>query len=578
MKQSPYRAFVQFGEMSDEVQRAAFAGQVQQYVQGTCRSWEISDPELRAYLPSVEAICEAEDLRSLCQQDEGLAQQVTRECLDFVRESHRQMRRQEPPLTEERAGLQQQQAGEAEDFLDLYAQHPDWKTLPEPDFYQKEAEDHQQQAQALTEAETQIREQEAKRHGGLKVKGKIDPETGKFIPRETEIARDLSNLKIREETLARARTALRSHWLEAWQTRLDKRQWDWEIAQIAQARAPFLEELWQRIEALKQLKDILEPFQEELGRLWDLSRGGWKRSGFDLLRKYANLLKHDATLRELAAALGRWQQAEREWEAKQVKEPVVQPVWTYQHAQKEELIGIRESNELHNMLPVEAAMLSHPATHNIFFKKYAERKLITFAYQNRQKDWRTEQEERTEQAPRATKRGPIIACVDTSGSMHGSPEQVAKVLVFALLKQALAQDRPCFLISFSTSIEVLELTSKESRLDTLVAFLAKSFHGGTDVTPALQEALHQLETASYEKADVLLVSDFVMPAPAAGLQEAIRKQQEAGSRFFSLVIGQDATPTQMDFFDGHWLYQPNRPESLRPLLQAVGMAGEENSR
>ncbi|MEZ4824963.1 MAG: VWA domain-containing protein [Bacteroidia bacterium] len=570
MNQSPYRAFVQFGEMSDEAQRAAFAGQVQQYVQGIRRSWEISDPELRAYLPTVEALCEADDLRSLCQQDEGLAQEVTRACLDFVRDSHRQMQRQEPPMAEERAGLQQQQAQAAEDFLDLYAQHPDWETLPEPDFYQKEAKDHQQQAQALTEAEIQIRDQEAKHHGGLKVKGKLDLETGKFIPLETEMTRALSDLKTRQETLSQARTALRSHWLKAWQTRLDKRQWDWEIEQIAQARTPFLEELWQRIEALKQLKDILEPFQEELGRLWDLSRGGWKSSGFDLLRKYADLLKHDATLRELAEALGRWQQAEREWEARQVKEPVVQQVWTYQRAQKEELIGIRESNELHNMLPVEAAMLSHPATRSIFFKKYAERKLITFAYQNRQKDWRTEQEERTEQAPKATKRGPIIACVDTSGSMHGSPEQVAKVLVFALLKHALAQDRPCFLISFSTSIEVLELTGKESRLDTLVAFLAMSFHGGTDVTPALREALRKLETESYRKADVLLVSDFVMPAPAADLQEAIRKQQEAGSRFFSLVIGQDATPAQMDFFDGHWLYQPNQPESLRPLLQAVG--------
>lgn len=37
-----------------------------------------------------------------------------------------------------------------------------------------------------------------------------------------------------------------------------------------------------------------------------------------------------------------------------------------------------------------------------------------------------------------------------------------------------------------------------------------SFHGGTDASPALEEALRMLNTNDYKEADVLMISDFVM--------------------------------------------------------------------
>jgi uncharacterized protein with von Willebrand factor type A (vWA) domain len=41
-------------------------------------------------------------------------------------------------------------------------------------------------------------------------------------------------------------------------------------------------------------------------------------------------------------------------------------------------------------------------------------------------------------------KGPFIICVDTSGSMHGTPETVAKTLCFAILKIAIKRKQKMF--------------------------------------------------------------------------------------------------------------------------------------
>lgn len=42
-----------------------------------------------------------------------------------------------------------------------------------------------------------------------------------------------------------------------------------------------------------------------------------------------------------------------------------------------------------------------------------------------------------------------MVCLDTSGSMMGGREAVAKALTLECLRQAHAQKRPCFLYAFS---------------------------------------------------------------------------------------------------------------------------------
>ena len=128
-----------------------------------------------------------------------------------------------------------------------------------------------------------------------------------------------------------------------------------------------------------------------------------------------------------------------------------------------------------------------------------EKKLQTFEYESKSLSYKEEKFEDKRLKSKELDKGPFIICVDTSGSMHGTPELVAKTLCFAILKIAIQENRKCYLISFSTSIETLNLSDFKNSMEKLLQFLAMSFHGGTDATPAVQESLKMLQTKDYEK-------------------------------------------------------------------------------
>ena len=51
-------------------------------------------------------------------------------------------------------------------------------------------------------------------------------------------------------------------------------------------------------------------------------------------------------------------------------------------------------------------------------------------------------------------RGPILLCIDTSGSMRGARETVAKALSLECMRAAKAQDRGCYVFAFAGPQEV----------------------------------------------------------------------------------------------------------------------------
>jgi len=306
-----------------------------------------------------------------------------------------------------------------------------------------------------------------------------------------------------------------------------------------------------------------------LGRLWDMSKGRWQKINFDVLKKYAELLERDKSLQELAEMLGRMRQAEREYEEEIFADMVIKPAWKAEHAAKAELVGVHESDDISSMLPAEAALLADEITELLFYKKFVEKKLQTFEYQAKVLSWEEEEIKKKRQKEKEDKKGPFIICVDTSGSMHGTPETVAKTLCFALLKMAVRDNRKCYLISFSTAIETLNLTDLKNNLDKLVEFLSMSFHGGTDAVPAMREALRMLETEEYKKADVIMVSDFVMSGFDEQIQNQIITAKENKTKFHSLVIGNSGNKNTINEFDSNWVYNANQNDCVLQLVKNI---------
>ena len=362
------------------------------------------------------------------------------------------------------------------------------------------------------------------------------------------------------------------------QKSLTERYTAWQLEQIDKKRRAYLEELYKKIEQFKKLEELLNPFIKKFGRLWDLSAGSFDDYGFEILKDFADLLENDESLKEFADLIGR-QETEKERYEKEMRDKVeIKTEFHPKSAYRGQVSGIKLGGEISSTLPSELAISQNPVTKLYFSQKFAEKKLLSYSYTNQQKSFYEEhKKEEIEVAKKETEqKGPVIICVDTSGSMHGTPECVAKTITFALAKKCLDEERKCFLISFSTGFKEVDLGSfsKSNALHNLVDFLRMSFYGGNDDT-GLEYALKVLERENYKNADILVISDFIYPDYDENLISEIRKRQDEKTKFYSLVIGETGNKNAISCFDENWLYDTNARDSMRHLVRQMHKIGEE---
>lgn len=358
---------------------------------------------------------------------------------------------------------------------------------------------------------------------------------------------------------------------QAWADKIDEERIQKTLEQIDRLRRAALQKLYEKIAAIQALLAQLAPFlgSEGIpGRLWDLSEGHWKRMDMRTLQEYAALLEQRKDLAELAELLGRFRQAEAALEWEQYEETLYFQEEEIDYTGASELVGVVESDELSRLLPSELALFSDPTTEDIFYKRYLEKRLQTFDYIARLSIEQSEQSERQRQKKVEADKGPFILAVDTSGSMHGTPEYIAKVLAFALAKIAIKEKRQAYLISFSTQIKTLDLSKVHQALPQLIEFLQMSFHGGTDATPAVREAIRQMRDGHYKKADLLLVSDGVFGHLDAPTTREIDQLKASGNRFHALMIGGGYYEQALAFCDKVWQYHPSS-DGVRTLVRIM---------
>lgn len=366
-------------------------------------------------------------------------------------------------------------------------------------------------------------------------------------------------------------TAAKENFIVDWKSQLSLAKIQQNIKLIDETRAQFLKDLYAKIEDLKELLKLLAPFLNEtgkLGRLWDMSAGNWQNANFSLLEKYAQILKHKKEIQELADLLGKYRRVEAELEEETFENIEVISKYKIEHSGKSELVGITESDDLNNLLPTELALFSDLETESIFYKRFAEKKLQTFQYINKTQDFEHKAVTDKRQKEVEKDKGPFIIAIDTSGSMHGEPEFLAKVITFAITKIALGEQRKAFLISFSMGIETIELTNIQHSLTKLIAFLQMSFHGGTDASAAVLETIKQMETENYEKADLLVISDGIFSSLNATTLASVEALKEKGNQFNALIIGSSYNKHALSFCQHIWQYDPNN-DQLKDLVRKM---------
>ncbi|HOP09148.1 MAG TPA: VWA domain-containing protein [Candidatus Methanofastidiosa archaeon] len=184
--------------------------------------------------------------------------------------------------------------------------------------------------------------------------------------------------------------------------------------------------------------------------------------------------------------------------------------------------GYEYSNNLERVLPVEMSLLKGDKSRPLFFKKYHDNKLQCIKYQK--KDLR--------------KSGPIIACVDNSGSMEGMPEAYSKAVMILLYEQALKQRRQFIVLHFSSKdkIERFDFDIGKRELEKLVGAIEFYAGGGTDFETPLKRAIDIVIKGRYRGTDLIFVSDGFSEISPSFLEEFLSIKRECDINVLAVGI------------------------------------------
>lgn len=172
-------------------------------------------------------------------------------------------------------------------------------------------------------------------------------------------------------------------------------------------------------------------------------------------------------------------------------------------ASKSEVYGTHRSDDLMRMLPSELLNLEDETLDVLFFSRLLEKNLLTYELQG----VTFVNGETTETSKKRT--GPVVACLDTSGSMQGPPLLKAKALLLAIANILKKEDRSLHVLLFGSAGEIREfsMTGQNDSVG-LLKFLHQGFGGGTDFETPLKHAFKIIASQTeYKKADVLMISD-----------------------------------------------------------------------
>ena len=512
-----YARFVEFGQVLDRPGRRYLVEYIRHRLEpDRPLPHDLDDAYFRYFREALQGVLSLDALVELCRVNAGLRRQVASDTLRWLRLTYQELRSKHP-------------------YEDEVSRLESWTITPEhlfaerwpllTTFLENTYAEHE-----LPVGFFRTRFAEAKKRiaGGA---------VQTAVPQATDLSLLLRDLLAQWDALLHAK--ILAHQLENLQAKAE------DFQQLMEAK----------MQEYTKLIKIVSPFSDYLAGYWDMSRGLWQDTSFDVLEHYADLLAREDELRELADLLGQWREAEIELEEETLEKTIVRQEWVSDPSMRSEISGVHESADLNNVLSSEVALLAEGATESAFLKRFAERQLLTFRYDDRKLVTSTDHETEVYNRVREKERGPFILCVDTSESMSGRPEQVAKVLALGILKMAGRVKRRAYLINFSTGIQTLDLHDVARSLEDIAGFLRMSFRGGTDISLPLYECFRQLRGDDYRDADVLVISDFIMYKLDADIVNDMRHfQHNKATEFHALVLGEHANEEIVGAFDTTWQY------------------------
>ncbi|QIL86858.1 ATPase RavA stimulator ViaA (plasmid) [Vibrio sp. HDW18] len=330
-----------------------------------------------------------------------------------------------------------------------------------------------------------------------------------------------------------------------------------QLLELKESKERMLAELYQRMETLRNMDNVTAAGDTAIiGRLWDMAAAKLSRSDLSTIKRYADFLKKHQTLQQIAEQLGRMAGQNDDPDLKRAPTEVLQMVEQRSDQATDDIVGIHESDDLSKLLPNETLFLAYPELEVVFYQHLIDKRLMNYRMQGKSRTLRQVRAQRPDHKQLEIEKGPFVVCIDASGSMAGFPEQCAKAMAYGLMQIALAENRDCYVMLFSSELITYELTRQDG-LREASDFLSYTFHGGTDFEPVILKALELMSGETYRNSDLVVVSDFIAPKQSEELLAQVAAIKARKNRFHAISLSKYGNPQLLTMFDHCWSYHPS---------------------
>jgi len=217
--------------------------------------------------------------------------------------------------------------------------------------------------------------------------------------------------------------------------------------------------------------------------------------------RLSETIQGNPKLKEIAVLAGRMKRIAQKKQKSKNKNSVVKTT-------------VATGNDPQSLLPQEIVQLRKRNTRKEFLQRFAEGKTLQYVPRSNEK----------------LGKGPIIICLDTSGSMVNLDRE-AKAVMIALLAIAKKQNRAFAVINFASATQCRTWTyekPKKVKPKVIVEMAEHFFDGGTDFNVPLSKALWFLRQNKYKKGDVIFITDgrcSVRPDLLAEIEKEKRRKK-----------------------------------------------------
>lgn len=224
----------------------------------------------------------------------------------------------------------------------------------------------------------------------------------------------------------------------------------------------------------EQINDLMEML-----RNFGYSKEQLERISTDTMLEMLREVMHHHNLKRMAELIGRFRQIARRLLAKSKQRDHFT------------ISGVTLGDNLADMLPREAISALHPGLRPDFLRRWLEGNLEVW-----------EREEEIEAG-----KGPLVVCVDVSGSMDGGKDAYAKSILMAYLEIAKKEHRDLWIIFYDHFLQKEYFLPRGRVSPKELIEILTFFTGGTTDFMAPLDRARVIITKNMKKADLLFVTD-----------------------------------------------------------------------